>query len=68
MWLDGQAIDLEDVSGAALDELDRDARAALRPDDDVSGGILPVTDYGWIDSLDDESVARVDDWLKRKRS
>ena len=68
MWLDGQAIDLEDVSGAALDELDGAARAALRPDDESSGGILPATDYGWIDSLDDDSVARVDDWLKRKRS
>ena len=68
MWLDGQAIDLDDVSGAALDELDGAARAALRPDDASSGGILPATDYGWIDSLDDDSVARVDDWLKGKRS
>lgn len=68
MWLDGQAIELDDVSGAALDELDGAARAALRPDDESSGGILPATDYGWIDSLDDDSVARVDEWLKRKRS
>src|SRR3712207_2707247 len=31
MWLDGEVIELDDVPGAALDDLDEDARAALRP-------------------------------------
>lgn len=68
VWLDGEAIEIDDVSGAALDELDGEARAALGPDEDLTGDILPVADYGWIDSLDDEAVARAEDWLKRKRS
>jgi hypothetical protein len=77
MWLDGEVVEIDDVSGAALDELDAEARALLAPprvaepqidDDDVPGGILPVADYGWIDTLDDEAVDRADAWLKRNRS
>ena len=68
MWLDGEPFDLEDVDMPALDDLDRDARAALQPDDDVTGGILPVADYGWVDALDDEAVQRADAWLKRNHS
>ena len=68
MWLDGEAVELDDVNGAALDELDGEARAALAPEGDVTGGILPVADYGWIDTLDDEALVAAEDWLKRKRS
>ena len=71
LWLDGEVLELDELAGAqleALDELDTDARAALRPSDDVTGGILPVADYGWIDALDDESLDRADAWLKRNRS
>ena len=68
LWLDGQLVELDDVPGAALDELDADVRRVLGPSDDVTGGILPVADYGWIDTLDDEAIARADDWLKRKKS
>jgi hypothetical protein len=68
MWLDGEPFDLEDVDMPALDDLDRDARAALQPDDGVTGGILPVADYGWVDSLDEEEVQRADAWLKRNHS
>ncbi|HEY5948528.1 MAG TPA: hypothetical protein VIV40_23685 [Kofleriaceae bacterium] len=68
MWLDGEATEIDDVPGSALDEIDGEARAALAPDDEVSDGILPVADYGWIDTLDDEAVVAAEDWLKRKRS
>src|SRR5687767_3550604 len=55
MWLAGEVVELDDLAapdlGAsdALDALDETARAALAPDDEVSAGILPVADYGWID-------------------
>jgi hypothetical protein len=68
LWLDGQVVELGDISGASLDALDGEARAALAPEDDVTGGILPVADYGWIDTLDDDALARADEWLKRKKS
>jgi hypothetical protein len=72
MWLDGEMVEIDEAAAlddtAALDELDAEARAALAPEPDVTGGILPVADYGWIDTLDDEAVARAEDWLKRKRS
>jgi hypothetical protein len=66
MWLDGEMVEIGETD--ALDEIDAEARAALAPDPDVTGGLLPVSDYGWIDSLDDEAIARAEDWLKRKRS
>ena len=68
MWLDGEALDLDDVDEPSLDALDGEARAALDPDDDVSGGILPVADYGWIDTLDEGAIDRAETWLQRKRS
>ncbi len=68
MWLDGEALEIDNVASAALDDIDGDARTALEPDPDVTGGILPVADYGWIDALDDESMVVAEDWLKRKKS
>jgi hypothetical protein len=68
MWLDGEVLVLDEIPSTALDELDVEARAALDPDEDVTGGILPITDYGWIDTLDDDALERADDWLKRKKS
>jgi len=68
MWLDGEALDLDDIDEPALDTLDGDARAALDPDDDVTGGLLPILDYAWIDSLDESAIDRAETWLQRKRS
>jgi hypothetical protein len=68
LWLDGQMVEIDEVPGSALDDIDGDARAALAPDDDVTGGILPVADYGWIDALDDDAVVAAEAWLTRKRS
>lgn len=65
MWLDGEFVEIDD---AALEQYDADARAILEGDDEASGGILPVADYSWIDSLDDEGIERADAWLKRNRS
>jgi len=36
--------------------------------DDAGDGILPMTDYGWIDGLDDGEVELAESWLARKRS
>ena len=68
LWLDGELVELDEVSEATLDDLDGEARAALAPEGDVTGGILPVADYGWIDALDDEALVAAEDWLKRNRS
>jgi hypothetical protein len=68
MWLDGEIVELDDVSGSALDELDGEARKALEPEGDITGGILPVADYGWLDALDDEALVAAEDWLNRKPS
>jgi len=82
MWLDGEPVDLDGVDDTSLDPLDEPARAALDPgsrgepaslhvgpdDGDVSAGILPVTDLGWIDNLDEGAVDQVEQWLAKKRS
>ena len=68
MWLDGQAVELDDVEGSALDEIDGEARAAMAPEGDATGGILPLADYGWLDALDDDALVAAESWLNRKRS
>ncbi|HSD90474.1 MAG TPA: hypothetical protein VLB44_23275 [Kofleriaceae bacterium] len=69
MWLDGEPVDLGDVDDTVLDPIDEPARAALDGEEgDVRAGILPVTDLGWIDNLDDGSVEQVEQWLAKKRS
>jgi hypothetical protein len=81
VWLDGEAIDLdESVEPEALDSLAPPETAALdtlapsasaptkESADEADDSILPVADYGWIDSLDDADVARLETLLARKRS
>ncbi|HEY5927069.1 MAG TPA: hypothetical protein VIV11_35520 [Kofleriaceae bacterium] len=68
LWLDGEVVELDEVAESTLDELDGEARAALAPEGDVTGGILPVADYGWVDALDEEALVAAEDWLKRNRS
>ncbi|MDB4954229.1 MAG: hypothetical protein JWO36_1798 [Myxococcales bacterium] len=66
LWLDGEALDLDDVEPAAVEALDHDALATET--DDVTGGILPATDLNWIDNLDDSAIERAEHWLDRKKS
>src|SRR5688572_4703913 len=68
LWLDGEMLPLDEVADPELDALDEPVREALAPDDDVSAGILPVADYGWIDTLDEAAIDAADEWLKRNRS
>lgn len=66
LWLDGEAIDVGDLDPAQvlLDDLDADPVADTGQP--TSGGILPASDLGWIDSLDDRAIARAETWLARK--
>jgi len=62
MYIDGQVIDLGNVDPEKLLIDDSD------PDDTADGdGLLPVTDYGWVDGLDDKAMERAERWLARKK-
>jgi hypothetical protein len=69
LWLGGQILELDDTDpNAAMGDLDRDAQAALSTDDDAaSSGLLPASDLGWIDNLDDSALDRAETWLAGKR-
>jgi hypothetical protein len=69
LWLDGEALDLDDVETSALETLDHEARAT-EPEwrSDVTGGILPAPDLDWIDNLDDSAIDRAEHWLDRKKT
>jgi len=56
MWLDGEAVNLDDVDDASLDDLDQAAREAL-DGDDVN-----------LDDLDDDGLDKLEDWLEKNKS
>ncbi|NVB79278.1 MAG: hypothetical protein HOV81_12855 [Kofleriaceae bacterium] len=69
VWLDGEAVELDDDLAPALDELDEEARRALRTDElDVTGGILPASNLSWVDELDETDLASAEQWLARKKT
>ncbi len=71
LWLDGEPVELDEISPAALDEVVPDPEIYEEGDDAsdaASDGILPVIDDGWIDTLDADGVARAESWLARERS
>ncbi len=70
VWLDGDVLDADDDElDSALDALDDDARTAFDTDDTAAtDGILPASDLGWVDDLDDTAVARAEQWLARKKT
>lgn len=69
VWLDGEAVGVDEDLAPALDEIDEDARRALRTDGTYSsGGILPASDLSWVDDLDDSDLASAEQWLARKKS
>lgn len=56
VWLDGEALNLDDVDDASLDDLDQAARDAL-DGDDVS-----------LDELDDTALDDLEQWLDKEKS
>ncbi len=70
VYLDGNVLDADDDAlDSALDALDDDARTAFDTEDTAAtDGILPASDLGWVDSLDDTAVARAEQWLARKKT
>jgi hypothetical protein len=73
LWLDGEVIDLddssdvEDIGDADADEL-LDVEALSGDGHDSVSSMLPTVDDSWIDSLDDDAAARLEQFLARKRS
>jgi anti-sigma factor RsiW len=66
LWIDGQVIDVGNVDPEALiddGQSSDDAVTADQSDD----GLLPVSDLGWVDALDDKSIERAERWLARKK-
>lgn len=56
MWLDGDAVNIDDVDDSSLDALDQAARDALGSDE-VS-----------LEELDDAALDQLEDWLDKERS
>jgi hypothetical protein len=64
IYIDGQVIDVSNVDPEAL--IDDDASDGTA-DASSSSGLLPATDLGWIDDLDDKAMERAERWLARKK-
>jgi hypothetical protein len=62
IWINGHLLDIGDVDPEAFDDLDEPTDVA---DEDA---LLPATDLGWIDQLDDHAMDRAEHWLERKKS
>ncbi|HEX4453839.1 MAG TPA: hypothetical protein VH143_23370 [Kofleriaceae bacterium] len=63
IYIDGQIIDVSNVDPEALvNDGASDGTA-----DASSSGLLPASDYGWIDQLDDKALDRAERWLARKK-
>ncbi len=63
IYIDGQIIDISNVDPEALiNDGASDGTA-----DASSSGLLPASDYGWIDQLDDKAMERAERWLARKK-
>jgi anti-sigma factor RsiW len=61
LWLDGAQVDVDLSAADLLGDLgDEDPR-----DDDAAsvGGLLPASNLAWVDTLDDDALARVERWL-----
>ncbi|HTL34061.1 MAG TPA: hypothetical protein VL326_13090 [Kofleriaceae bacterium] len=56
MWLDGEALNLDDVDDASLDNLDQAAREVLD------------TDEVQLDDLDDQALDDLEQWLDKEKS
>jgi anti-sigma factor RsiW len=63
MYIDGQVIDISNVDPGVLGN----DGAGAGVDTASSSGLLPASDYGWIDQLDDKAMERAERWLARKK-
>jgi anti-sigma factor RsiW len=63
VYIDGQVIDISNVDPEALMN-DMDGTSDDTAESDT--GLLPATDYGWLDQLDDKAMERAERWLARK--
>ena len=64
VWIDGKFVDVSDVDPDLLLD-DTDEPPADVADDDA---LLPASDLGWVDQLDDRALDRAEHWLERKKS
>ena len=63
IYIDGQVIDVSNVDPEAMIGDDASDNTA----DATSTGLLPASDYGWIDQLDDKAIERAERWLAKKK-
>jgi anti-sigma factor RsiW len=64
LFLDGETVEVDDNDAARLlDDLIDDRPEPVAPVADDDQGLLPATDLGWIDNLDDASIERAEHWL-----
>jgi hypothetical protein len=68
LWLDGEAFELDEIPDDALQQLTPDLETETDTVGDDEAGILPTSDYGWIDTLDDTEAERAEAWLSRSKS
>jgi anti-sigma factor RsiW len=66
LWIDGQVVDVGNVDPEALIDDGQSSDDAVTADQS-DNGLLPVSDLGWVDSLDDKSIERAERWLARKK-
>ncbi len=68
LYLDGETVEVDDAdANRLLDELMDDKPDADAPIADEELGLLPATDLGWIDNLDDAAIERAEHWLAKKK-
>jgi hypothetical protein len=62
IWINGHLLDIGDVDPDAVDDPEEPTDLA----DEES--LLPASDLGWVDRLDDGAIDRAEHWLDRKKS
>jgi hypothetical protein len=69
VWIDEQAVDLDSINAdELLGSLADDIHHAMAGDDDTAAtGLLPASDLGWIDNLDDKALDRAEKFLEHKK-
>lgn len=63
IWIDGKFVDVSDVDETLFDEPEEPTADVA--DDDA---LLPASDLGWVDQLDDHALDSAEHWLEKKKS